>query len=88
MGTGWKTLKKHFLIDEISEDVQSESSSAGAAAGASVPLGMNATGKPDSRSASKVLNKNAAVYGKSWGDAKPLKETIELLSLLKEESGK
>ena len=65
-----------------------EFSGAGAAAGASVPLGMNATGKPDSRSASKVLNKNAAVYGKSWGDAKPLKETIELLSLLKEESGK
>jgi hypothetical protein len=65
-----------------------EFSGAGASAGASVPLGMNATGKPDSRSASKVLNKNAAVYGKSWGDAKPLKETIELLRLLKEESGK
>jgi len=65
-----------------------EFSGAGAAGGVSVPLGMNATGKPDSRSASKVLNKNAAVYGKSWGDAKPLKETIELLSLLKEESGK
>ena len=65
-----------------------EFSGAGAAGGVSVPLGRGPDGKPDSRSASKVLNKNAAVYGKSWGDAKPLKETIELLRLLKEESGK
>lgn len=65
-----------------------EFSGAGSVAGVSVPLGMNATGKPDGRSASKVLKRNAAVYGKSWGGAEPLKETIELLSLLKEESGK
>jgi len=65
-----------------------EFSGAGAAAGVSVPLGKNASGKPEGRPASKVLKKNADIYGKSWGDAKPLKETIELLSLLKEESGK
>jgi len=65
-----------------------EFSGAGAASGVSVPLGRGPDGEPDSRSASSILNKNAAVYGKSWGDAKPLKETIELLSLLKEESGK
>ena len=62
-----------------------EFSGAGAVAGVSVPLGKNASGKPVRRPASKVLKKNADIYGKSWGGAKPLKEAIELLGILREE---
>jgi hypothetical protein len=76
-GPDFSSLFEGQKIDEFS--------GAGAVAGVSVPLGKNASGKPEGRPASKVLKKNADIYGKSWGGAKPLKEAIELLGILREE---
>lgn len=78
-GPDFSSLFEGQKIDEFS--------GAGAVAGVSVPLGENASGKPEGRPASKVLKKNADIYGKSWGGAKPLKEAIELLGILREEKG-
>jgi len=78
-GPDFSSLFEGQKIDEFS--------GAGAVGGVSVPLGKNASGEPEGRPASKVLKKNADIYGKSWGGAKPPKEAIELLGILREEKG-
>lgn len=65
---------------------RAEASTTAAVRGVTVPLGRG----PDGRAApggEELLDRNAKVYGKSWGGAKPLKEAIELLGILREEKG-
>lgn len=65
------------------EKIQSESSIAGVAvSGVITPLGTDAQGNPPKKSKKKVLDDNAKTQGKSFGNAKPIEEAIQLLSEL------
>ena len=101
-GPGWAELFKDAPLAEVPSPPPSggapanesskrkprrtEASATAAVQGVTVPLGRD----PDGRAAlggEELLDRNAKVYGKSWGGAKPIKEAIELLGILREEKG-
>lgn len=77
-----KILRKKF-VKSISRKKESKTSFVDETiAGAITPLGTDAQGNPPKKSKKKVLDDNAKTQGKSFGNAKPIEEAIQLLSEL------